>query len=208
VAQPWQILQSIRTQVATRRIVTDEVPGRLRQQHLTAVTGRHHPRRSVNVKADVVTLDETRFTGVQPHPHPHGAARRPTLAGERPLTVGGGADGVARRRERNEQRVSLRSDLATAVCHESRPKQLTMGLQQRRIGVARPPQEPGRPLNVCEQEGDRATRNRVHPRQATPPDLHRQPRRFRSARPCFSVADEQAQPSVERCPPYRRTGED
>ncbi len=73
------------------------------------MAGAHDPRRPVHVDADVSLLCHGGLPGVDTDPDTHWAL------GERGLGIGSGGNGVARARERYEERVALRVHLAAAV---------------------------------------------------------------------------------------------
>ena len=76
-----------------------------------------------------------------------------------------GALGVLGRRQRlvgiregDEEAVTLRVHLDSAVPHEARPEQTAMVAQRLRIALAERAQESCRPFDVGEEEGDAARR--------------------------------------------------
>ena len=79
--------------------------GRLRDEHLTAVTGCCDPRGPMNVQADVALLGHHRLAGVHSHPNPQRQLRQRVLCGR------GRGDGVRGAREGEEERVPLCVDL-------------------------------------------------------------------------------------------------
>ena len=74
--------------------IADELDGRPRQQHLTAVSEREQPRDPVQGRSVVVAVALLGRAGVQGHPHPR--SFRPPL-GQPALGVGRCRDGVRRR---------------------------------------------------------------------------------------------------------------
>jgi hypothetical protein len=153
----------MRAEVVDRDVlVGHQVPRRLREQHLTAMPGRHDARGAMNVDADVVTIDHPRLTGVQPHPHSHLAAVRPGVGRKRPLPIRCGQERLPGRAEHDEKSVPFHPDLAPVVRRERRAQQGAMAGQQVGVRIARPSQQPRRPLDVREQKGHRAARDRLH----------------------------------------------
>ena len=86
--------------------VLDELLGRERHHDLTAVRGRHHPRRAVDRGAVVVAVAQLGRAGVDAHPHPQWPGHRPRLRSQRELAGDRGIDGVVRGRERGVEPVA------------------------------------------------------------------------------------------------------
>ena len=82
--RPPEVLQSMLPEVAQRGAVRepalDEAGGRVGQQDLAAVTGRHDPRRPVHRGPEEVPAARLDLAGVDPHPHPDRARRPATSA--------------------------------------------------------------------------------------------------------------------------------
>jgi hypothetical protein len=93
---------------------------------------------------------------VQAHAH----SNRPFR--ERVATVSSRSKSIARLRKRNEERITLRVDLDTAMTCE-RIAQDTPMLCQHLLLVAELVQQPRRSLNMSEQERDSAAREASHP---------------------------------------------
>lgn len=89
---------------------------------------------------------------MEPHPDLDRAA------GQRPLGFHGRPDRVRRPREGDEEGVTLRVDLRTAVRGDGFPDDAAMLGQVFRPGVAEVARKPRRTLDVSEQEGDLAGR--------------------------------------------------
>jgi len=132
-----EILQPVLTQILRPEPLVEELPGGLRDQHLTAMPGRHHPGCVVDIEADVVTLVQPWLTGVYTHPHPHPLALRPLVARKSLLCVGGRGDGLAGGGERDEERIPLGVDFVAAVRPERLLQQPAGGEQQFDVAVAR-----------------------------------------------------------------------
>ena len=118
--------------------------------------GSRDPRRPVQIDSDVAAVDQKRRAGVHSDPHLNGAAAQSLMrlfrSGERAM----------RRRERDEERISLRVNLDAAVSPE-RISQSPAVLSER-LAVpfgAELVQESGRAFDVCEQERDSAGREVV-----------------------------------------------
>ena len=145
---------------APRRAVPGQQPGRaLGDQHLAAVRRRGDPRGAVHVDADVVAVGEQRVAGVDAHAHPHRHASRPALRESSAVCEAAAAatrtGGVV---ESDEEAVALRVDLVAPVVVERATQDAPMAAQDIRVAVAELVQEPGRPLDVREQERDGASR--------------------------------------------------
>ncbi len=87
------------------------------------------PRRPVEVDSDVATVDQKRRTGVYSYTHLNGAAAKSLMrlirSGERAM----------RRRKRDEERVSLRVNLHTAVPLEGISQSPAMLNKRLRIAI-------------------------------------------------------------------------
>src|SRR5437867_12398667 len=101
------------------------------------------------------------------HAHAHVDALGPTPGRKRSLRAHRGGNRVARPRERNEEPVALRIDLATVVLVERLAKHALVLGEDVRIAATQPLQQPRRTLNVTEQKRDGATRKLRHD-----PELH------------------------------------
>ena len=111
----------------------------------------------MQVDSDVAAVDQKRRAGVHSDPHLNGAAAKSLMrlfrSGER----------AVRRRECDEERVSLRVNLDAAVSRERIP-QSSPALNERlavQLG-AELLQQPRRAFDVCEQEGDSARGQGAH----------------------------------------------
>jgi hypothetical protein len=109
------VLAGVPERDVLRQLVGDELVRGARDQHLPAVSGGADPRRAVDVQTDVVVVSDLRLARVDADAHADVDTLRPVLGRERPLRAHRGGDGVARPRERDEERVTLGVDLATVV---------------------------------------------------------------------------------------------
>ena len=152
-----EVLEAVQAEVGQRNAV-DERARSLRDDDLAAVRGAHHPRRAVDVDADVALVGDDRLTRVDPDPHLH------RTVAERLLRFSRGRDGVSRADERDEERVALRVDLDPFVTTEHVAQGSPVLGKQRH--VARPVlvQQPRRALDVGEEERDRSSRELGHRR--------------------------------------------
>ena len=130
----------------------DQRRGRRRDDDLAAVRGRRDPRRAVHVDADVALVADQRRARVQAHAH----TDRPRHHG---LSFGRGRERARRRGERDEEGVALRVDLDAVVVGKRLAQQpAVLGERVRVLLGAELLLEPGRALDVGEQEGDRSGR--------------------------------------------------
>ena len=158
-----QVLEPMVAQVVHLEALVQQRPGGLREQHLPAVRGRHHPRGVVDVQPHVVAPDDARLAGVQAHPHPDLGVRRPGVLGERALALGGRSSRVARRGEHDEEGVALAAHVVAVVPFEGLAEQAPVLRQEVGVRVGTDAlQQPGRRLDVAEQQGDRAARRFGH----------------------------------------------
>ena len=131
----------------------------------------------MHIEPDIALIGPERLPRVQPHPHPHRAARK------RELRIGRRRHRIGRTREGDEERVTLRVDLDSLVAPPGLPQRTTVLGQHLRIPVAQLLQQPRRPLDVREEERHRPSRElRLHPPILPLPEPHHQsdPRLMRS----------------------------
>ena len=133
-----------------------EVTRRLRDEDLPAVSGGRDTSRSVHVDPDIALVGDEWLAGVQPHPHTNGTAL------ELVTCLGRGRKRFRRRREGDEERITLGVDLDAAVTLEGVAQHAPMLGEQVRVTVAVLLQKPRRALDVREEERDRAVRQRRH----------------------------------------------
>src|SRR5207253_10694587 len=102
-----ETLEAVRPEVPDLRV--DERFGRLRHEHLPAVTDGGDTRTLVHVEPDVTLFRQPRLARVQAHPHANRATGKGTLA------VRSSGDRVRRAGEGDEERITLRVDLDALV---------------------------------------------------------------------------------------------
>jgi len=141
-----------------RQLVLDELPRRVRQQNLTAVARRTNARATVDAHPDISFATDERLTSVDPHPHTDGDTVGPGLRGEPALRGYSGANRVARAREGDEERITLRIDLVATEPFNCRTEQPGVRRKNLVVPVAKLLQQPRRPFDVTEEEGDGAGR--------------------------------------------------
>jgi hypothetical protein len=138
-----------------RDVALHQHPGGVRDDDLAAVRRRGDPGRPVHVDAAVVVPAEGPLAGVQAHPHPHRPPRRPVVGGQAPLGGHRGPDRGHRAGEGGEERVALGADLDPATVPDRPAQDGRVLVAHRPVPVAQVLQQPGRALDVGEQEGDR-----------------------------------------------------
>jgi hypothetical protein len=99
---------------------------------------------------------------VDPHAHANGDAVRPRLRGKGALRRYCGGDRVPGARERDEEGIALRVDLVAAELLNCLAEQTRMRRQNIVVPVAELLQQPRRPLDISEEERDRAGRTLRH----------------------------------------------
>src|SRR5512132_575365 len=109
-------------------------------------------------QADVTLGCPCRLAGVHSHPYSNIDLLRPGVCGDGPLRRQRCGDGVLRTTKDDEEGVSLGIDLAAGMLDEERTEKVVMLPQQARVVLAEPLQEPRRPFDVGEEEGDGAAR--------------------------------------------------
>ena len=140
----------------------DERARRVREQHVAAVPRGAEPGGADDVEAEVPLAADRRLAGVQPHPHEDGAAVRPVVRGVGALHLDGRLDRVAGAREGEEERVALRVDLDAAALGERVAHQPAVVGEDAVVALAELLQQRRRALDVAEDEGDGAARERGH----------------------------------------------
>ena len=111
---------------------------------------------AVDVDSDVPLLGHERLAGVDAH------ANADRAAGQRVPSRRGGGERVRGFVEGDEERVALCVHLDAVIRSESPPQLVAMLGQSRRVAVAELVQQPGRSLDVREEEGDGAARKLGH----------------------------------------------
>ena len=139
---------------AVGKLVADQRAGRFRQEDLATVPGRADPCRADHVEADVPLVADRRLARVEAHADTHLGALRPGVAREGPLTLDCDTHGVARARERVEERVALGVDLAPIGLPEDLAQEPPVVRHDLAVVVAEPLEEACRALDVGEQKGD------------------------------------------------------
>src|SRR5262245_20350182 len=139
-----------------KRVVSDDVAGRSRDDDLSAVGRRGDARGTDDIDAVVAGGGEPGLTRVDPDPHADDRALGPFGLEQVALSGHSRGDRVARAAEREEERIALTVDLVPSVSAEGCPEQVVMLLEQDPVLVAEPAHEPRRALDVAEEERDRS----------------------------------------------------
>ena len=87
--RPIEILQPMLAQVTQLRfgklVVAEHRTGRLRDEDLAPVTGRHDPRSAMDAQTVIALLGLSGLARVDPHAHAQLDPHRPVMRGQRPL---------------------------------------------------------------------------------------------------------------------------
>ncbi len=122
-------------------------------------------RGAVHIQTDVTCRTHLRFTRVQSHAHAHLRVGGPVVTRDRALCVRRRADGIAGARERDEERIALRVQLAPAEFGERRAQQLALVGQHPGVLVAQLLEQLRRAFDIAEQKSDGAGWNGTHTRR-------------------------------------------
>ena len=117
------------------------------------MTGGCDARRPVDVQADIIVGGENRQAGMDANANAD-AVVSPRLGGKASLGAGRGGDGVGRILEHHEERVALGLDLNPSVVAPARPKEFMVPLEHRAVARPKGLEQPRRPFEVREHEGD------------------------------------------------------
>jgi hypothetical protein len=91
---------------------------------------------------------------VETHPHPYPCVVWPGMPLQRPLSLDRGGESPGRREKRDEERISLRVDLDSAVGPKGLAEQPLMGLEHFGVALPQALEQPGASLDVGEQKGN------------------------------------------------------
>jgi hypothetical protein len=134
----------------------------LRHEDLPSVAGGPDPGRTVNGKPGVASLGRHRMAGVQAHPHLDLHVVRPRVGEKRQLPLHGGEERLTRARKSDEEGVALGIYFVAAMGGEGGPEQTLMLAEHLRIALTKLLEKPCRPLDIGEEERDRAARQISH----------------------------------------------
>ena len=156
---PIDVLQPVVAAVeqpGTRReIVLHELTRGPREQDLTPVSGRTDPCRSMHTETDITVFAHDRLGRVQPHADAHMRSFRPLVRCQPSLSGERGRGGILRAAECHEEGVPLGVDFAATRLFKGSPENALMLFEHLGIAIAQGLEQARRPLDVCEQEGDR-----------------------------------------------------
>ena len=157
-----QVLQAVLAQVAQGdargKLPADERRGRLGQQDLSAVTGRHDPRRAVDGRAEEVAAARIGVAGVDAHPDADRARVRPGLRSEGLLGRDACGQRIGRAGEHGHHPVAGRLDDPAGRLADRRAQDDVVARQGGTHLVRVPLPQAGAALDVGEEEGRRAAR--------------------------------------------------
>ncbi len=127
-------------------------------EHLSTVTGCHHPGGLVNCERDVVVVVRRGQTRLQADTHPDFDVIEPDLCCERALRRQACSDSVAGVRECHEEGVCFHGHLPAAMLRPDSPENVTVTLQDFDVSIPEPIQQARRTLDVGEHERDDTAR--------------------------------------------------
>ena len=130
--RPRQVLQPVLPEVDEVVRAHQQIAGRVREQHLPAVTGVGDPGGPVHVHADVALLRQQRLPGVDPHSHANDVLTQDGLR------CAGCVGCVGCPAERVEERIALGVDLDPLLRLERMPQDRALAFQL--VGVRRRPE--------------------------------------------------------------------
>ena len=132
--------------------------GRRGEEHLAAMRGGAQARHPLDVEAHVAVADHLRRAGVHGHARGGEQAVRPGMGPEGALGGERGRERLRRLRKDAEERIALGAELVAACGPERVAEQGAVVGVQRGIAVAELQEQPGRALDVGEEQGDGAGR--------------------------------------------------
>src|SRR5467141_359904 len=142
--------------------VIDQRPRGFADEHLAPAAGRRHSRGAMDVEAEIFIADQRGLAGVDADTYAHRAALRPLVRMER-LLYGSRADaGLQRAAEHDEEGIALSAELVATVVGERLALDRMMREEDIRVPVAKLLDQPCRPFDVAEEEGNGAGWQRCH----------------------------------------------
>ena len=178
-----EILQAMNAQRLDRDNLADQCARRSGQQQLAAVRRRGHPCRPVNLKTHIPSRPTLHIAHMQTHPNRQNAdLRRPPVRTQRPQR--------RHRRPRSSRGIDKRRKKRVTLDPVDKPRldrdrsthQIVVNGKHLRPLRPQPSRQLSRPLNVCEQQGNRALRRPAgafHASSLTPPAGRRESRHRR-----------------------------
>jgi hypothetical protein len=155
-----QIAQAVRAKIEQRhargeRIACQRLRGG-RQYDLPTVTGAEQARQPGHRGRQIVTIPRRRLAHVDRHAHAQRSGLGPRFGAQRPLGSDGRAEGGGGRRKRRLAGVPDGLEAHAAMVGDHRVEQPQMPLDRAAHGQWIPFPERGAPLDVGEEEADRA----------------------------------------------------
>ena len=137
----------------------DEVASRTRDEHLAAVRRSADTRSLMHGQTPIAPVGDRSLAGVDADPHTHDAVLRPAMRRQHALRSHRSSHRLARGLEGDEEAITLAVDLDPVVLAELVAKQAAVRIEHVPVrGRAKRLHEPSRPLDVGEEERDRAGR--------------------------------------------------
>src|ERR1700730_18472100 len=146
----------------------DQCPGGFGHQHLPTMAGARDAGGPMDVQAKVLIANERRFAGVQTDPDPHLPVVRPGVLCQHLLDGGGAGARFQCALEDDEERIALGAELVATVGGERLALDRVVGEQDVGVALAELLNQPGRPLDVAEEERDGPGRQCAHAGEAAP----------------------------------------
>src|ERR1700694_2743086 len=131
-------------------------------EHLAPVAGRRHPCGAMDVEPEILVPDESGLAGVDTDPYAHGAALRPFMRVQGCQDGRRARAGLERAAEHDEEGITLGAELVATVGGERLALDRVMRQEDFRITLAELLDEARGPLDVAEEEGPGAGRQRAH----------------------------------------------
>ncbi len=186
---PIEVLQPVFAEIPDvetggQTVLHERVRG-LRQQHLTAVSRGTQPGGAMHSEPDETVGPRGWFGGVDAHPHADPGVGRPGVGRQGVLSGHSRGHRVLGCAEFDEERVTLGVDLPAAGDVECVTLQTLAVGQDLTVKITKLADEPGRTLDVGEQQGHRARGCRVR----SGPGLTRS-WRFRGLSGCVTAGDQ------------------
>jgi hypothetical protein len=158
-----QILQAMIAEIPETRtaeiLVRDELVDRLGDEHLPAVRRRGDSRSSMHRDSHIFPADEKSLARVETHADMDLRSLPPLCTRDPALAVSRGGEGVGGASKRNKEGVAFGVHFPTMMCGDHFAEQTVVLPKDGRVRLATQfAQQPSRPLDVREQEGDRAGR--------------------------------------------------
>jgi len=159
--RPRQIPQPVLAQLAKLE-APNQIPRRLRDKNLPSVTACGDARRSVHPEPEVPFVSDRGLSRVQAHAPPHLRALGPVVLCQSALRCNGGSQSRVGASEGEEERISLRVDLATVASFCRLPEDAAVAVEGVAVPVSELLEQSCRALDIREEEGDSPARQLGH----------------------------------------------